>query len=263
MAKHLLLAVDVGNTNTVFALYRERTALGQWRISTVRERTADEYAAALTQLMALKGYDQSDVGAAVISSVVPQALTPLKSMCREFFDCTARVVAEDLEVTIAVAVDNPREVGADRLVNAVAAHGRYGGPLIVVDFGTATTFDVVDQDGRYCGGVIATGINLSLEALHRAAAKLPRVAVERPPRVIGTSTVTAMQSGVYWGYVSMIEGMVARIKAEFGAPMTVIATGGLAGLFAGATDVIGHVDRDLTVAGLVELFYADQPHATI
>jgi type III pantothenate kinase len=259
MAQKLLLAIDVGNTNTVFALYRERHALGQWRISTIRERTADEYAAALTQLMALKGYSHGDVGAAVISSVVPQALTPLKSMCREFFGCTARVVGDDLGVTIPVAVDNPREVGADRLVNAVAAHTRYRGPLIVVDFGTATTFEVIDEEGRYCGGVIATGINLSLEALHRAAAKLPRVAVERPERVIGTSTVSAMQSGVFWGYVSMIEGIVSRIRAEFGATMKVIATGGLAGLFAGATEVIEHVDRDLTMAGLVELYYADRP----
>jgi type III pantothenate kinase len=259
MAQKLLLAIDVGNTNTVFALYRERHALGQWRISTIRERTADEYAAALTQLMALKGYCHGDVGAAVISSVVPQALTPLKSMCREFFSCTARVVGDDLAVTIPVVVDNPREVGADRLVNAVAAHTRYQGPLIVVDFGTATTFDVIDEEGRYCGGVIATGINLSLEALHRAAAKLPRVAVERPDRVIGTSTVSAMQSGVFWGYVSMIEGIVARIRSEFGAEMKVIATGGLAGLFAGATDAIEHVDRDLTMAGLVELYYADRP----
>ena len=259
MAPKLLLAIDVGNTNTVFALYRERHALGQWRISTIHERTADEYAAALTQLMTLKGYSHGDVGAAVISSVVPQALTPLKSMCREFFSCTARVVGDDLAVTIPVVVDNPREVGADRLVNAVAAHTRYQGPLIVVDFGTATTFDVIDEEGRYCGGVIATGINLSLEALHRAAAKLPRVAVERPDRVIGTSTVSAMQSGVFWGYVSMIEGIVARIRSEFGAEMKVIATGGLAGLFAGATDVIEHVDRDLTMAGLVELYYADRP----
>jgi type III pantothenate kinase len=259
MARKLLLAIDVGNTNTVFALYRERHALGQWRISTNRERTADEYAAALTQLMALKGYGHGDVGAAVISSVVPQALTPLKSMCQEFFSCTARVVGDDLGVTIPIVVENPREVGADRLVNAVAAHVRYHGPLIVVDFGTATTFDVIDEAGRYCGGVIATGINLSLEALHRAAAKLPRVAVERPERVIGTSTVSAMQSGVFWGYVSMIEGIVARIRAEFGAEMKVIATGGLAGLFAGATDAIEHVDRDLTMAGLVELYYADRP----
>jgi type III pantothenate kinase len=260
MVGSLLLAIDVGNTNTVFALYRERQALGQWRISTVRERTADEYAAALTQLMALKGFGQEDVGAAAICSVVPQALLPLKSMCQEFFNCAAKVVGENLGVGIQITIDNPREVGADRLVNAVAAHGRYRGPLIVVDFGTATTFDVVDEAGRYCGGVIATGINLSLEALHRAAAQLPRVAVARPPQVIGTSTVSAMQSGVYWGYISLIEGTVARIKAEFGAPMKVVATGGLAGLFAGATDVIEQVDRDLTMAGLVELFYADRPH---
>jgi type III pantothenate kinase len=259
MADPLLLAIDVGNTNTVFALYRAREPQGQWRISTVRERTADEYAAALTQLMALKGFDPRDVGAAVISSVVPQALPPLRSMCREFFDCAAKVVGENLGVTIPVSVESPGEVGADRLVNAVAAHSRYEGPLIVVDFGTATTFDVIDADGAYCGGVIAAGINLSLEALSRAAAKLPRIAVERPHRVIGTSTVSAMQSGVFWGYVSLIEGVVAKIKSEFGQPMTVIATGGLAGLFAGATETIEHVDRDLTMAGLVELFYADRP----
>jgi type III pantothenate kinase len=262
MAADLLLAIDVGNTNTVFALYRKRRALGQWRISTMRERTADEYAAALTTLMALKGYRHDDVSAAVIASVVPQALTPLKSMCRDVFNCLAQVVGEDLGITIPVLIDNPREVGADRLVNAVAAHARYDGPLIVVDFGTATTFDVIDEAGRYCGGVIATGINLSLEALHRAAAKLPRIAVQRPPQVIGRSTVTAMQSGVFWGYVSMVEGMVARIKEEFGAEMKVIATGGLAGLFADATDVIEQVDRDLTMAGLVELFYTDRPQGS-
>jgi len=262
MAQSLLLAIDVGNTNTVFALYRERTALGQWRVSTVRERTADEYAAALIQLMMLKGFSHGEVGAAVISSVVPQALPPLKSMCREFFGCAPRVVGEDLAVTIPVVIENPREVGADRLVNAVAAHRRYGGPLIIVDFGTATTFDVVDEAGRYRGGVIATGINLSLEALHRAAAKLPRVAVERPAQVIGSSTVSAMQSGVYWGYVGLIEGMVRRIKEEYGVPMRVIATGGLAGLFADATEVIEQVDRDLTMAGLVELFHADRPLAS-
>jgi type III pantothenate kinase len=262
MAGDLLLAIDVGNTNTVFALYQGREPQGQWRISTVRERTADEYAAALTQLMALAGFGHLRVGAAVISSVVPQAVGPLESMCREFFSCTAKVVGQNLGVTIPVAIDNPREVGADRLVNAVAAHERYGGPLIVVDFGTATTFDVIDEHGRYCGGAIATGINLSLEALHRAAAKLPRIAVERPPQVIGRSTVTAMQSGVYWGYVSMIEGMVARIKAEYGQPMRVIATGGLAGLFAGATEAIEQVDRDLTMAGLVSLFEADRPHSS-
>ncbi|MGI9484597.1 MAG: type III pantothenate kinase [Geminicoccaceae bacterium] len=257
MNSSLLLAVDVGNTNTVFAVYREREPLGQWRISTVRDRTGDEYAVALTQLMTLDKVDHRDVGDVVISSVVPQALPALKQMCGHIFECTPKIVRENLGVGMPIAIDNPSEVGADRLVNAVAAHRRYGGPLIVVDFGTATTFDIVDSNGRYCGGVIATGINLSLEALHRAAAKLPRIAVERPDQVIGGSTVTAMQSGVFFGYVSLIEGMVQRIQGEFGEEMTVIATGGLGGLFADATDSIDRYDRDLTMAGLVELFYAD------
>ena len=259
MNEALLLAIDVGNTNTVFAVYRDKAPLGQWRISTVRDRTGDEYAAALTQLLMLGGIEYRTVRNVVISSVVPQALLALKLMCKGLFGCSPKIVGENLGVTVDIAIDNPREVGADRLVNAVAAHSRYQGPLIVIDFGTATTFDIVDSDGRYCGGVIATGINLSLEALHRAAAKLPRIAVERPSKVIGSSTVGAMQSGVYWGYVSMIEGMVRRIREEFGAEMTVVATGGLGGLFADATDQIEHFDRDLTMAGLVELFYADKP----
>lgn len=259
MTASLLLAVDVGNTNTVFAVYRAREPLGQWRISTVRDRTGDEYAAALTQLMMLDGVSHRDVKDVVISSVVPQALFALKQMCAHVFDCEPKIVRENLGVAMPIDIDNPREVGADRLVNATAAHRRYGGPLIVVDFGTATTFDIVDGDGRYAGGVIATGINLSLEALHRAAAKLPRIAVERPDRVIGRSTVTAMQSGVFFGYVSMIEGLVRRIKTEFGKEMTVIATGGLGGLFDKATDSIDRYDRDLTMAGLVELFHDDLP----
>ena len=259
MTSSLLLAIDVGNTNTVFAVYRDHEPLGQWRISTVRDRTGDEYAAALTQLMMLSDVDHRHVGDVVISSVVPQALSALKSMCAQLLNSEPKIVGESLGVTMEITIDNPREVGADRLVNAVAAHSRYPGPLIIIDFGTATTFDIVDGDGRYSGGVITTGVNLSLEALHRAAAKLPRIAVERPDRVIGSSTITAMQSGAFWGYVSMIEGMVRRIQDEFGADMTVIATGGLGGLFADATDVIDHIDRDLTMAGLVELFYADRP----
>lgn len=259
MKRPYLLAIDVGNTNTTFALYRDRAQQAQWRVSTVRVRTADEYAAALTQLMALKGYAHLDVHAAVISSVVPETLKPLKGMCRDFFGCIIKVVGENLGVTVPIVIDNPREAGADRLANAVAAQATYGGPLIVVDFGTATNFDVVDEQGRYCGGVIAAGVGLSLEALHQAAAKLPRIAVERPPKVIGSSTLTAMQSGVYWGYVSMIEGIVAKIKAEYGKPMKVIATGGLAPLFAGGTDAIERVDHDLTITGLVELFHADLP----
>jgi type III pantothenate kinase len=250
----MLLAIDVGNTNTVFAVYRERALLAQWRLSTNRERTADEYAAALVQLMELKRLSHNDIDAVIISSVVPQAVTPLRWMSRDFFRCEAAVVGEDLEVPIAIDIDNPREVGADRVVNAIGALLRYPPPLIIVDFGTATTFDIVSADGAYKGGVIAAGINLSLEALARAAAKLPRVAVAAPGRVIGRSTVGAMQSGVYWGYVGLIEGLVTRIKQEFGAPMTVVATGGLAPLFANGTDAIAHVDPDLTMAGLLEIY---------
>lgn len=251
----MLLAVDVGNTNTVFALYEGRSALGQWRVATNRERTADEYAAVLIQLMGLSGIRPNDVEACVIASVVPQAVHPLRGMAKGYFRCEALVVGEDLDVDIPIHILNPREVGADRLVNAVAAHQRYPGALVVLDFGTATTFDVVDPDGGYHGGVIAPGINLSLEALHRAAAKLPRIAVERPQRVIGNGTVAAMQSGIYFGYVALIEGLVGRIRGEYGAPMTTIATGGLAPLFANATEAIEHVDPDLTMAGLVELYH--------
>lgn len=250
----MLLAVDVGNTNTVFALYRETVQVGQWRLSTNRERTAEEYAALLLHLITLAGVGRSDVNAVVIASVVPQAVVPLRWMSRDYFGCRAFVVGEDLEYPLEIRLANPREVGADRIVNAVGALTRYRPPLVIIDFGTATTFDVVDRSRAYCGGVIAPGINLSLEALHRAAAQLPRVAVQPTRNVIGTSTVTAMQSGIYWGYVGLIEGLVGRIRDEFEDPMTVVATGGLAPLFGERCEVIEHVDRDLTMAGLLEIY---------
>ena len=250
----MLLAIDVGNTNTVFALYQGREPVGQWRISTNRDRTADEYAAALLQLMGLRGVGPRDVGAILISSVVPQAVDPLRRMADLFFNRKAFVAGEDLDFPIKVQLNNPREVGADRLVNAIAAIERYEPPLIIVDFGTATTFDVVDEDKAYCGGVIAPGINLSVEALHRAAAKLPRIAVEAPEMVIGRSTVSAMQSGVYWGYIGLIEGLIDRIEAEYGSAMTVLATGGLAALFQERCARLTHVETDLTMAGLMILY---------
>jgi type III pantothenate kinase len=250
----MLLAIDVGNTNTVFALYRERQLVGQWRLSTNRERTADEYAAALIQLMGLKGEGPTGVNAIMISSVVPQAVMPLRWMSRDHFGCRAFLVGEDLDYPIPVKLNNPHEVGADRIVNAVGAKARYPLPLVIVDFGTATTFDVVDEDGAYAGGAIAPGINLSLEALHRAAAKLPRIALEPPENVIGKSTVGAMQSGVFYGYMGLIEGLVGRIQAEYGKPMTVLATGGLAPLFVKRCSALTHLDRDLTMTGLVEIY---------
>lgn len=250
----MLLAIDVGNTNTVFALYDGNVQLGQWRLSTIRERTAEEYAAALIQLMSFKGFKTDGVEAVLISSVVPPAVVPLRWMSRDYFGRRAFVVGEDLDYPIRIDLNNPREVGADRVVNAVAAIKRYKPPLIIVDFGTATTFDVVDGDGAYIGGAIAPGINLSLDALWRAAAKLPRIAIEPPENVIGRSTVGAMQSGVFWGYVGLIEGLIQRIKAEHGHPMEVIATGGLAPLFFKRTGLFDHLDRDLTMAGLLEIY---------
>ncbi len=252
----MLLAIDVGNTNTVFALYDGDCRLDSWRLATVRDRTADEYALALVQLMEMGGYDPKTIDAAIASSVVPQANMPLRWMCRDRLRCPIGFVGDEVAVPITVLLVNPKEVGADRLVNAYAAHRHHGGDLIVIDFGTATTFDVIDRDGAYHGGIIAPGVNLSLEALNRAAAKLPRIGVEKPQRVIGDSTVSAMQSGVFWGYVALIEGLVARIRAEFGRPMGTIATGGLASLFGGATEAIDRIDRDLTMTGLVDLFRA-------
>ena len=254
MSTPLLLAIDVGNTNTVFALYEGDRQKSQWRAVTTVERTADEYAVWLTQLMALAGIAPDRIADAIISSVVPESDFTLHSLCRRHYDCEPLMVSTELDLGIAVEVEQPAEVGADRLVNAVAAHSRHPGPLIVIDFGTATTFDVVAADGAYRGGVIAPGVNLSLDALHMASARLPRVAAKRPPKVIGTSTIKAMQSGVYWGYVSLIEGVVARIEAEFGTTMTVLATGGLAPLFDKATEVIRHVEPDLTMRGLLEIY---------
>jgi type III pantothenate kinase len=248
----MLLTIDSGNTNIVFAVYDGAACRAQWRSSNDPRRTADEYAVWLTQLMALENLRPKDVTGAIIANVVPAATHNLVSLCRRYFACQPMIVGEPgVDLGIGVLVDHPDEVGADRLVNAVAVFERYGGPSVVIDFGTATTFDVVDDEGNYCGGVIAPGINLSLEALHMAAAKLPRIAVRRPDRVIGKGTVAAMRSGVYWGYVGMIEGLVKRIREEFGAPMTVVATGGLAQMFAEASDAIGHHDPDLTLRGLM------------
>ncbi len=250
----MLLAIDVGNTNTVFAIFEGRERMGQWRLSTKADRTADEYAAALSQLMGLKDIDYRAVSAIIISSVVPLAITPLRWMSRDFFGCTAYVVHQDLALPIQIKINNPQEVGADRVVNAVAAQQRYDLPLVIVDFGTATTFDVVDEDGAYCGGAIAPGVNLALHALHNAAASLPRIAVEVPPNVIGRSTITAMRSGIYWGYVGLIEGLIERIEKEYGKHMKVVATGGLAPLFAQGCPRIAHVDNDLTMDGLLEIY---------
>jgi type III pantothenate kinase len=248
----MLLTIDVGNTNTKLAIFEGRTVRGSWRAATNTTRTADEYAVWLTQLMELQGLKRDEVDGAIIASVVPETTFNLVTLCRRYFNLQPLVVGEPgVELGIKALIDQPEEVGADRLVDAVAAHERYGGPLIVVDFGTATTFNMVDRDGNYTGGVIAPGINLSLQALYMAAAKLPRVEVRRPQRVIATNTVHAMQSGIFWGYIGLIEGIVARMRAEADFELPVIATGGLAPLFAGATNAITTVDGDITLRGLL------------
>jgi len=248
----MLLAIDAGNTNIVFAVHDGHDIRAEWRVVTKTTRTSDEYAVLLKDLLDLQGLKFDDIHSAIVATVVPAALFDLRQLCRRFLNCEPLVVGDpNVELGIGVNVDRPEAVGADRLVNTVAAHAVYEGALIVVDFGTATTFDVVAENGDYEGGVIAPGANLSAEALHQGAAMLPRVAIQRTQSVIGKDTVPAMQSGLYWGYVGLIEGIVARIKEEYGKPMTVIGTGGLANLFYRQMSVIDHLDPDLTIRGLI------------
>lgn len=247
----MLLAIDVGNTNMVFALHDGREVIAEWRCRTERQRTADEYWVWLVELMRNQGITER-IERVVISSVVPQVVFNLRVLADRYFETRPLVVGKpEVRIGPKPRVDPTAVVGADRLVNAVGAFDRYGGDLIVVDFGTATTLDVVGADGAYEGGVIAPGVNLSLKALHDAAAALPFIDVTKPERVIGTNTVACMQSGVYWGYIGLIEGICARIRAERGRRMTVVGTGGLSTLFAQGTDVLEKIDTDLTIHGLV------------
>ena len=254
----MLLAVDAGNTNCVFALVEGTTIKTRWRIATDPRRTADEYAVWLTQLLAIEGYERGDVSAVIISTVVPRGLHNLQVLARKYFGGEPLIAGQaPVEWGIALDVDEPQNLGADRAVNAIAAHALHEGDLIVVDFGTAATFDVIDYRGAYKGGIIAPGINLSLDALVTAAAKLPRIAIEAPTgnlSVIGRNTVDQMHIGIYWGYVAMIEGLIARMKAEIGRPVKVISTGGLAVLFEQHTQVFDRVEPDLTIQGLAMMY---------
>ncbi|MBR7619864.1 type III pantothenate kinase [Phenylobacterium sp. 20VBR1] len=249
----MLLAIEQGNTNTLFAVHDGSSWIAQWRAATDSSRTADEYAVWLSQLLNMAGLQFGVLDACIISSVVPQSIFNLRNLSRRYLHVEPLVIGENADLGIEVRIDKPSEAGADRLVNAIGAHIVYPGTLIVIDSGTATTFDVIASDGGFEGGVIAPGINLSMEALHTAAAKLPRVAIQKPQRVLGKDTVGAMQSGVFWGYVALIEGLIARLKAEWGEPMTVVATGGVASLFHGATLSIDHFDPDLTIRGMLEI----------
>ncbi len=249
----MLLAIDAGNTNVVFAVLDGMAVRARWRIATDPRRTADEYAVWLFQLMAIEGIARESIEDVAIATVVPRALHNLSVLAEKYFKRSPLVAGQgSMEWCVELDVTEPRSVGADRVVNAIAAHARHPGDLIILDFGTATTIDAIDYNGAYKGGIIAPGVNLSLDALVAAAAKLPRIAIEKPASnsVIGRDTETQMLIGVFWGYVAMIEGLVERMKKEIGRPSTVVGTGGLATLFQGATDIFDVVEPDLTITGL-------------
>lgn len=246
----MLLAIDVGNTNAVFGLYRGEDLLDTWRLATRHETTGDEYGIILRQFFAISGHAIGDVQAIAIASVVPPTLQPLTEMCERYFKRRPLVVGPGIKTGISIFYDNPREVGADRIVNAVAAYEKYKSAVVVVDFGTATTFDCVSERGEYLGGVIAPGIGISVEALFQRASKLPRVELVRPKQVIGKNTVHSMQSGIVFGYVGLVDGIVERISREYKSPPRVIATGGLAHLIADESATIEGVDENLTLDGL-------------
>lgn len=251
----MLLVIDVGNTNTVFALHSGTDWVSSWRSATDATRTADDYAVWLGTLMRMENLELSRIKGCIISSVVPQAKFNFRNLSRRYFDAEPMFVGEpETKLGVPIRIRRPEQVGADRLVAAIGAHILYQGPKLVIDSGTATTFDVVGPDGGFEGGIISPGINLSMRALHDAAAQLPRIAIQKPPQVIGQDTVSAMQSGVFWGYVDLIDGLVNRVKEEYSGSLKVIATGGVASLFEGASETIDHFDQSLMEVGLLEVY---------
>ena len=257
----MLLAIDCGNTNTVFSIWDGESFIATWRTSTEWQRTADQYYVWLSTLMGVQKLDVA-IDEVIISSTVPRVVFNLRVLADRYFNCRPLVVGKpDCLLEQPPRVDEGTAVGPDRIVNAAGAFDRHGGNLIVVDFGTATTFDVVETDGAYVGGVIAPGVNLSLEALHMAAAALPHVDITKPQRVVGTNTVACMQSGVFWGYVGLVKEICARIKAERDQTMKIIATGGLAPLFAQTEDLFDVIEDDLTMHGLTVIHKYNKENA--
>lgn len=246
----MLLAIDIGNTNLTFGVFERAEQLHQWRAATKRSRTADEYTVLLARFFRLAGLTPEQIDGCVISSVVPPLTTECVKMARSYLQTEPLVVGPGVRTGMRIFYDNPAQLGTDRLIDAVGARELYGTPVIVIDFGTATTFNVVDGAGDYRGGAIAPGIGVAAEALINAAAQLPRIQLTFPPRVTATSTVEAMQSGVLYGYLGLVEGMVRRLKDEWGHDATVVATGGLANVVAEHTDAIDVVDQNLTLEGL-------------
>ncbi|MGP1366378.1 MAG: type III pantothenate kinase [Schwartzia sp. (in: firmicutes)] len=255
----MLLVFDIGNSNIVLGTYEGKKLLRHWRISTDRQKTGDEYGMLINNLFRFQGIRMSDVTAIIISSVVPPLVVPLAKMCERYFRLRPLIVGPGIKTGIKLRYENPREIGADRIVNSVGAYEQFGGPLIVVDIGTATTFDIVAENGDYLGGVIAPGIGISSEALFQRAAQLPRVALVTPRTIICRNTVTAMQAGVIFGFVGQIDEIVRRIKAEMKQDMRVIATGGLAKMISRESKTIDKVDNFLTLTGLRVLYERNQP----
>ncbi|HET6284492.1 MAG TPA: type III pantothenate kinase [Polyangia bacterium] len=250
----MLLAIDIGNTNVAIGLFDRQTLRADWRLDTRASRTGDEYAVLLSELFRLAGHDLRVVSAAIISSVVPPALFPMEQLCRKHFKLDPVIVGPGTKTGMPILYENPREVGADRIVNAVAAYHRWPQGAIVVDFGTATTFDVITSRGEYAGGVIAPGIMVSAEGLYRATAKLPRVEIVRPKTAVGRNTVASIQSGLVFGYAGLVDGIVGRIRAEVDFTPRVVGTGGLAPLVASESTTIEECDDMLTLAGLALIY---------
>jgi len=246
----MLLAIDIGNTNIVIGVFEGEDLRATWRLGTDVHKLEDEYAAMMASLLSMKGLTFDGIDAAVMSSSVPPLVTVFEELCNRYFGVTPLVIGPGTKTGVRISIDNPREVGADRVVNAAAAHSLYKGPLIVIDLGTATTFDAISEEGDYLGGAIAPGIVIAAEALFEHAAKLPRVELVRPSKAIGRNSVAAMQSGIILGYVGLIEGIVARMQRELGGHAKVIATGGLADVIASEAKVVDAVEPNLTLLGL-------------
>lgn len=246
----MLLVIDIGNTNIVYGIFDGEKLLHHWRVSTNRNSTADEYGVAIRTLFAYAGFNHADIDAIAIASVVPPLNPAIEQMCRRYFGIEPLVIGPGIKTGMPIRYENPREIGADRIVDAVAGYAKYGGPLIIVDFGTATTFGVISEDGAYLGGAICPGVGTSTEALFQRAARLPRIELVKPKSVIGKNTVAGMQAGIIYGYVGLVDGIVRRIMAELGQKCRVVATGGLAELIAPETETIETVDQFLTLEGM-------------
>ena len=246
----MLLVIDVGNTNIVLGIFKDQELVDHWRVSTDRLRTTDEYGVLIRHLFYLNGVNSEEIDAIIISSVVPPVMPTLERMCQRYFGLTPLVIGPGVKTGMDIKYDNPREVGADRIVNAVAAYEKCGGPVIIIDFGTATTFCAVDKKGTYLGGAICPGIGISTDALVQRTAKLPRIEVVQAEKVICRNTVESMQAGVFYGFVGQVDGIVTRMRRELGCKAKVVATGGLAVIVAPATDAIDVVEPMLTLEGL-------------